>query len=50
VQRTQKLHAEAGPDSAGEFEPFTFVKADKQRAEMFPTAFGIGASKNRSTS
>ena len=44
VQRTQKLLTEAGPDSAGEFEPFAFVKADKQRAEMFPTAFGIGIS------
>ena len=44
VQRTQKLLAEAGPDSAGEFEPFAFVKIDKQRAEMFPTAFGIGIS------
>jgi hypothetical protein len=29
VQRTQKLLAEAGPNSASEFKPLTFVKADE---------------------
>jgi hypothetical protein len=46
VQRTQKLLTEAGADSAGKFQPFTFVEADKQRAEMFPTTFWISVSSD----
>ena len=40
----QKLFAKPGSDSASKFKLLTLVKADEQRAEIFPRAFGFGVS------
>jgi hypothetical protein len=43
-ERAQKLFAEAGSDSPGEFEIFAFVKANEQRAEVFPSGSVYGCA------
>jgi hypothetical protein len=43
-ERAQKLFAEAGSDSPGEFKALAFVKANEQCAEVFPRPFRLGIS------
>jgi hypothetical protein len=44
IETAQKLIAKAGPDPAAEFEVLAFVKADQERAEIFPRPFRFGVS------